>query len=87
MAQTILSNSAPSPVPVLTVTIKTAATISGLSRSTLLRRADEGELRTVLCHGRRLVELASLKQMLGLAEALKLHDRVPLLSKWISERH
>jgi hypothetical protein len=71
MAQTIARDSAPSanPVPVLTVTIKTAATISGLSRSTLLRRADEGELRTILCHGRRLVDLASLKKMLGLNQS------------------
>jgi hypothetical protein len=70
MAQVSPRNSAPLPVPVLTITVRTAAQISGLSRSTLLRRADEGELRTVLCHGRRLVDLASLKQMLGVAEAL-----------------
>jgi hypothetical protein len=63
------ANSAALPVPVLTVTINTAAKITGLSRSTLLRRADDGELRTVLCHGRRLVDLASLKKMLGMAEA------------------
>jgi excisionase family DNA binding protein len=66
--QASLSNSAPSPVPVLTITLKTAAEITGLSRSTLLRRADEGELRTVLCHGRRLVDLTSLKRLVG-AEA------------------
>jgi excisionase family DNA binding protein len=67
MAQPSARNSASSaiPLPVLTVTIKTAAEITGLSRSTLLRRADEGELRTILCHGRRLVHLESLKQMLG----------------------
>ena len=64
MPQVSLSNSAP-PVPVLTITNKTAAQITGLSRSTLLRRADEGELRTVLCHGRRLVDLASLKKLVG----------------------
>jgi hypothetical protein len=68
MTQTSFRTPAPTPVPVLTVTVRTAAEITGLSRSTILRRAVEGELRTVLCHGRRLVDLASLKQMLGMAE-------------------
>jgi len=57
------------PVPVLTVTVKTAAKITGLSRSTILRRVIEGELETVLCHGRRLVNLASLKKLVGATDA------------------
>jgi excisionase family DNA binding protein len=54
---------------VLTVTVKTAAKITGLSRSTILRRVIEGELETVLCHGRRLVNLASLKKLVGATDA------------------
>jgi len=69
MPHTDFRTSLPSPVPVLTITIRTAAEITGLSRSTLLRRADEGELETVLCHGRRLVNLASLKKLVGVSDA------------------
>jgi hypothetical protein len=52
----------------LTVTLTTASFVSGLSRSTLLRRADDGSLATVLVGGRRLVVLSSLRKMLGLNE-------------------
>jgi hypothetical protein len=69
MTHTDIRTSLPSPVPVLTITLRTAAEITGLSRSTLLRRADEGELETVVCHGRRLVNLASLKKLVGVAGA------------------
>lgn len=52
----------------ITVTLATASFMSGLSRSTLLRRADEGSLETLLVGGRRLVLVASLKKMLGVDE-------------------
>ena len=54
----------PSP---LTVTIATAQLMSGLSRATLLRRANEGALDTRKIGGRRLVVVASLRQLLGLS--------------------
>ena len=50
----------------LTVTLTTASFMTGLSRSTLLRRADDGSLKTVLVHGRRLVVVDSLRKLLGL---------------------
>jgi len=56
-------------IPVLTVTLRVATAVSGLSRSTLLRRAVEGELETTLVHGRRLVHLASLKKLVGVTDA------------------
>ena len=49
----------------LTVTLHDASHISGLSRSTLLRRADQGLLETRNVCGRRLVVLASLRKLLG----------------------
>jgi hypothetical protein len=50
----------------ITVTLATAQFMTGLSRATLLRRADEGELDTVKVHGRRLIVVSSLKRLLGL---------------------
>jgi hypothetical protein len=49
----------------LTVTLAQATQMCGLSRSTLLRRADEGLLETRNICGRRLVVLASLRKLLG----------------------
>jgi excisionase family DNA binding protein len=69
MAQANIRTATPSPVPVLTVTVKTAAEITGLSRSTILRRAAENELRTILCGHRRLVDLTSLKKLVGVTDA------------------
>jgi hypothetical protein len=51
-----------------TVTLDNATALSGLSRSTLLRRADEGVLETRLVAGRRLVVVTSLKKLLGLQD-------------------
>jgi len=48
------------------VTLTKASELSGLSRSTLIRRANEGRLKTVSVSGRRLVVVASLREMLGL---------------------
>jgi len=52
--------------PQLTVTLQNASFMSGLSRSTLLRRASDGSLSTVSVGGRRLVVVASLRALLGL---------------------
>jgi hypothetical protein len=49
----------------LTVTLAEAQVMSGLSRMTLLRRADAGELETRLICNRRLVVVSSLRKMLG----------------------
>jgi hypothetical protein len=48
------------------VTLTKASALSGLSRSTLIRRANEGRLKTVSVSGRRLVIVQSLRQLLGL---------------------
>ena len=48
------------------VTLTKATELSGLSRSTLIRRANEGRLKTILVCGRRLVVVESLKELLGL---------------------
>jgi hypothetical protein len=53
-------------LPLLTVSLQAATHMSGLSRSTLLRRADEGLLETRNVCGRRLVVVASLRKLLGL---------------------
>jgi hypothetical protein len=37
--------------------------LTGLSRSSLLRRADEGKLKTVFVSGRRLVIVESLRRL------------------------
>jgi hypothetical protein len=57
-----------SPAIPLTVTLQTASFMSGLSRSTLLRRADDGTLSSVLVGGRRLIHVDSLRHLLGLPE-------------------
>lgn len=56
------------PTQALTVTLSAAASMSGLSRSTLYRRADEGLLKMVSVSGRRLVVVASLKKFLGIED-------------------
>jgi hypothetical protein len=53
----------------LTVTLAEATRMSGLSRSTLLRRADDGTLETRAVCGRRLVVVESLRKLLGLEKA------------------
>lgn len=58
----------PEQVAPFTVTLATAQFMSGLSRSTLLRRAEEGMLVTILVGGRRLIVVDSLKKMLGVSE-------------------
>jgi hypothetical protein len=52
------------PLP-LTVTLAEATRMSGLSRSTLLRRADAGELETRAICNRRLIVVRSLRKLLG----------------------
>jgi hypothetical protein len=54
-----------------TCSLAAATELSGLSRSTLLRRADAGDLKTVVVSSRRLVVVESLKQLLGLVEDKK----------------
>jgi excisionase family DNA binding protein len=49
----------------ITVTLRDAARMSGLSRSTLLRRADDGQLKTVRVGGRRLVKVDSLRELVS----------------------
>jgi hypothetical protein len=46
-----------------TCTMAEGTQLTGLSRSSLLRRADEGKLKTVFVSGRRLIVVESLKQM------------------------
>jgi predicted site-specific integrase-resolvase len=48
----------------LTITFKQASELSSLSVGTLRRHAREGNLRTVLVGGRRLVVSESLRQLL-----------------------
>lgn len=52
------------PAPI-TVTLAGAQSMSGLSRATLLRRAEEGVLETRKVFGRRLVVVESLRRLLG----------------------
>ena len=49
----------------LTHTLNHAATITGLSRSTLYRHASAGRLRLVRVGGRTLVDAASLRELVG----------------------
>jgi hypothetical protein len=49
----------------ITGTLREASQVSGLSRSSLLRRAEEGRLKTVRVGGRRLVVWASLRELLN----------------------
>ena len=55
----------------LTVTLPQAQYMSGLSRTTLLKRASEGLLETRLVCNRRLVVVESLRKLLGFNEAKK----------------
>lgn len=52
----------------LTVSLKDARSMSGLCEKTLMRRAAEGRLKTVLVERRRLVVVESLRQLLGLQD-------------------
>ena len=49
--------------------LRTAARLSGLSTATLRRRSNEGALRTFRIGGKRMVCAASLRALLGIAEA------------------
>jgi predicted DNA-binding transcriptional regulator AlpA len=49
----------------LTYTLNDAVAASGLSRSTLYRHGKEGRLRLVKVGGRRLVDAASLRALVG----------------------
>jgi hypothetical protein len=51
------------------ITLRKATELTGLSRSSLLRRADEGKLKTVFVSGRRLVVVDSLRRLIGLDTA------------------
>lgn len=51
------------------VTLEKASELSGLSRSTLLRRVKDGKLKTVIVSRRRLVIVESLRSLLGLDSA------------------
>jgi len=56
----------PEPSPyAITYTLPDAARISGLSPATLRRRGKEGALRLFRVGGRRLVDGASLRRLLG----------------------
>jgi predicted site-specific integrase-resolvase len=49
--------------------LRVAARLSGLSAATLRRRSAEGRLKTIRVGGKRLVCAASLRALLGMAEA------------------
>jgi len=49
--------------------LRTAAKMCGLSPATLRRRSKEGTLRTFRLGGKRMVCAASLRALLGIAEA------------------
>ena len=51
--------------PRLAYSIKDAATALGISRSTLYRLINEGELRTLRIAGRRLIQAADIEAMLS----------------------
>ena len=55
--------------PPLTITVKTAAELSGLSRVTINRMMWAGKLRSSKVGARRLIEYASFVQALGLQPA------------------
>jgi hypothetical protein len=59
------NSGAPSP---WAYTLPDATVVTGLSVATLRRRAKEGRLRLLQVGGRTLVEAASLRALLGLAE-------------------
>jgi antitoxin component HigA of HigAB toxin-antitoxin module len=53
----------------LTVTIRDAADMSGLSQSAIKNLIRSGDLESRLLHGRRLVVVASLRERLALPAA------------------
>jgi hypothetical protein len=53
------------PLRALSHSLRDASLLSGLSISTLRRRAKGGELRLFRCGGRTLVDGASLRRLLG----------------------
>jgi len=53
------------PSGAITITLRDASALSGLSTATLRRRAREGALETRRIGGRRLVVIASLRRLLG----------------------
>jgi excisionase family DNA binding protein len=53
----------------LTITIKTAMELSGLSRPTINRLMWSGKLRSTTVGSRRLIEYASFVQALGLGQS------------------
>jgi hypothetical protein len=53
------------PLRALSHSLQAASLLSGLSISTLRRRAKGGELRLFRCGGRTLVDAASLRRLLG----------------------
>jgi hypothetical protein len=58
----------PAPPPhALAYSLRDAATLSGLSPSTIRRRSKDGSLRLFRCGGRTLVDGASLRRLLGIA--------------------
>jgi hypothetical protein len=60
-------NRPPPPASALTFTLQDASQVSGLSVSTLRRRAADGSLRLVRVGCRTLVDGASLRALLGIA--------------------
>jgi hypothetical protein len=57
---------APAPNPgAISFTLQQAARVSGISPSTIRRRADEWGLRLFRAGGRRMVDGASLRRFLG----------------------
>jgi len=53
------------PASAITITLRDAAALSGLSVATLRRRAREGALESKRVGGRRLIVAASLRRLLG----------------------
>jgi hypothetical protein len=61
-----LSKNRPAPNPgAISFTLQQAAQVSGISPSTIRRRADEWGLRLFRAGGRRMVDGASLRRFLG----------------------
>ena len=60
-----MSTNGDKPVQRLAVTMKEAGVMSGLSQPTLYRRIKLGDLETTTVGRRRLVQLASLKRLIG----------------------
>ena len=56
------------PAP-LAYDLRTASRMAGVSAATLRRRSKEGRLRTFRLGGKRMVDAASLRALLGIGEA------------------